>query len=243
MSAPPPHTPRLSLVIEPPNIVHPLGQRIPEDLPRRLPHILIPRRKNNLVGFQLRIICQDETVGFYGFDGVALLDLDLLVCDELRGADIDVVTAASAHVFHEKAGAVGTTVEGKPGGCEPLEKSAVAPNHLSGVFCVKVLSDGVGNGQVDNVCIFNWGLDEDKEVSKLVELEAGSSYPIFGIQIVHGDVGQCLASEDKGTTTLHHCDIVAMVIVISGDVVAGVTAAYYDCFLPFCISFRLGELR
>ncbi len=34
-------------------------------------------------------------MGFEGFDAVALLDLNLAVCDQLGGADVDVVASAA----------------------------------------------------------------------------------------------------------------------------------------------------
>ena len=130
MTAPTPHSPRLALVIEPPHIRHPIRQAIPKDLPRRLPHVLIPRRENNLIGFQLRVIRQDQAVGFDALDRVPMFDLDLSVGDELRGADVEVVAAAAAEVLHEEASAVGAAVDSEAGGGETLEERPIAPGHF-----------------------------------------------------------------------------------------------------------------
>ena len=70
-----------------------------------------------------------------------------------------------------------------------------------------------------------------------------ASYPIFGIKTFHGHVHQSFACNDKGSTTLHHCNIVTMVMIISSYVVAGVATANYDCFLSLGVVFGLRELR
>ena len=80
-------------------------------------------------------------------------------------------------------------------------------------------------------------------ISERAEIGDGECYPIFVVQAFHGHVKQTLACDDKGTAALHNCDIVAMVMIISGDVVAGVTAADYDCFLSLGVLSGLGELR
>lgn len=74
-------------------------------------------------------------------------------------------------------------------------------------------------------------------------MEAGTVYPIFGVKAFHGHFTQSIACENEGTTALHHRDIVAVIIIISSDVVAGVTTANYHCLLSLAFPSRRGELR
>ncbi len=69
------------------------------------------------------------------------------------------------------------------------------------------------------------------------------NYPIFRVKAFHSHVIQGLACMDECATALHHCHIVAVVIVVPSDIVPGVTAAHYDCFLTFGILLRFRELR
>lgn len=173
-----------------------------------------------------------------------LLDFDFLVGDELRGADVDVVAAASAEVFHHETGAVGAAVEGESGGCEPLEEGTVSLHDSVGGLYVEVFEDGVGDGHGEYVCVFDRGLIWNNSlVGVHLKLEGGTIYPIFVVKTFHGHVNQTLACDDEGAAALHNCDIVAMVMVISGDVVAGIATADYDCFFALGVLSGLGELR
>ena len=67
--------------------------------------------------------------------------------------------------------------------------------------------------------------------------------PSSGEETFHGHVIQSFACEGKSTTTLHHRDIVAMVIIVSSDVMTGVAATDDYCFLSFGVLHGLGELR
>lgn len=49
--------------------------------------------------------------------------------------------------------------------------------------------------------------------------------------------------EDKSTTTLHYRDIIAMVIIVSSDVVAGVATADDNYVLSLDVLPRRRELR
>lgn len=68
-------------------------------------------------------------------------------------------------------------------------------------------------------------------------------YPVFGVETFHAHVMETIACEDKSTTTLHHRDIIAMVVIVSSDVVARVATANYDCFLSVGVLRGLDELR
>jgi len=72
---------------------------------------------------------------------------------------------------------------------------------------------------------------------------SSESYPIFRVKAFHSHVIQGLACMDECATALHHCHIVAMVIVVSSNIVPRVATAHYDCFLTFGILLGFGELR
>lgn len=68
-------------------------------------------------------------------------------------------------------------------------------------------------------------------------------YPIFGVETFHGHIMKIMACEDKSTTTLHHCDIIAMVVIVPSNVVAGVATADNNCFISVDVLLGLDELR
>ena len=114
MPTPPPNRPQLPLLVVPPHISHPIRHAVPEDLPRRLPHVLIPSRKHDLIRLKLLPIGERHTVFVEARNLLPLLDFDLAVGDELRGPDVDVVPASTVHILHPEARTVGAVVERKP---------------------------------------------------------------------------------------------------------------------------------
>jgi len=83
-------------------------------------------------------------VRFDIFNLLPLFDLDLLICDELRGAYVNVVTTTSAEVFHEEAGAVRTTVDSKSGGSKATEEMTVTRHLFFCGCCSTRLAMGLG---------------------------------------------------------------------------------------------------
>ena len=90
-----------------------------------------------------------------GFDGIALLDLDFAVCDELGGADVDVVASAAGHVFHEEAGAVRTGVAGEAGIREAADEGGVDFHHFFRGCLLEAVCDRIGPRHIDYVGVID----------------------------------------------------------------------------------------
>ena len=107
---------------------------------------------------------------------------------------------------------------------------------------MKAFSNGIGNGHVKQVCIFNRGL---AGVGKSAYFLNGNRdcYPIFDIETFHGHIMVTIACDDKSTTTLDHRNIITVVMVIFSNIVARVARADYNCFLSLGALPGLGELR
>ena len=88
MTCLPPDRPHLTLGVITPDIAYSVSKLTAENVPCRRPHVLVPSRKYDLVGFKFCAIGEAQAVGEDLFDLLALFDFYFAVDDELRAADI-----------------------------------------------------------------------------------------------------------------------------------------------------------
>lgn len=144
MPAPPPHCLDLTLLIQPPHRLHLLAHLLPEYPHRGRPHVVVPRRKDNLVRLKDTPVGKLNAVWQDLLDFLPLFDGDLAVDDELGGANVDVVAAAALPVLEDEAGAEGAVVELEADALETFEQLVIeAVDAFCGVD-VEALEHGGG---------------------------------------------------------------------------------------------------
>ncbi len=223
MARPPPHGAQLPFLVEAPDGLDALAQLVAEDLPRRGAHVRISRSKHNFVGGQFRAVGKGERVLVDGLDLLALLDVDLAVGDEGRGADVDVVAAAALKVLNEEAGVVGPVVELEAGLGEAVEEGAVLLGNLHRRVDVDALEYGVGDGHEEEVGVLD-------------------GWPAFFVHAAEEHAQPGFGAHDVGAAALYHRDVVAVLVEVLCDVVARVAAADDDGVFAFAVGFDAGEL-
>lgn len=101
---------------------------------------------------------------------------------------------------------------------------------------MQAFKNGSWYRHVDDIGVVYWWLDKSKVKKcsraplKCSEIKA---YSGFVVQTLHRHVDQRLALDYESATTLYHRNVVAVIIVVSSNIVTGVAAPNYYRFLPF----------
>ena len=69
------------------------------------------------------------------------------------------------------------------------------------------------------------------------------TYPVLFVNPLHGDINERLTRQNKCSAALYHRNVVAVVIIISSDIVARIAAANDNRLLAFGIFGGFSELR
>ena len=223
MAAATPDGSHLSFAVPAPDITKPICHLVSKDDPRLCPHVLVSRCEDYLVCLELRAISEPESMGEDLGDLLALLDLDLAVCDHLAGAYVDIVTSAALQVFDQQTGIVGSLVHLESGLLQSFDNRGIlfADNlrHLA-LLC------------------FEQRRRETPQVQVRI-LDRGS---IFLVQALQRDVDEGIGGYHAGGTALHHGNIIPLLIIILRNIVSRVAGANHDRLLALRVRVRTREL-
>ncbi|KAI6777340.1 hypothetical protein HG530_001285 [Fusarium avenaceum] len=219
-----PNRPHLTLIIESPHITALICNRITKHHPRLGAHVLVPRRKDNLISLQLRTVRKAKTMGQNSFDLLAVLHLDLAVGDELGGANVDVVASAALEVLHQKAGAVGAAVHLEARLVETFEDLLVALGLLVAGFDSESLENRGGKSVDEEIGVVNMRTT-------------------FAVDALEADVGNGLGGNNVCAGALHHGDVVTLLEEVLSNVMSRVARAYDDGLLPLAVVLGSREFR
>lgn len=150
-----PDSAHFTFLVEAPYISNLVRDLVSEDRSCLSAHVLVSSSEDDLVRFQLRTIGEAQTMREHRFNLSSLLHFDLSGSDELRGANIDVVSAAALEIFDEEACTIWSTVDFEACFGQTCKHILVMFGLQRADFDLQSFEDGSWKTMEQDVCFIN----------------------------------------------------------------------------------------